>query len=917
MDTENLSKIEKLHDVKQWTLWKFQIKIILKSIKAFEIVEGKKLRPSGSTADNIKEREKWDDLDMRAQRIIVTTVSQQTLLHLVNCSMSKDMWEKLLSVFEQKSETSVHFLQQKFFNAAIEPDQNIITFISHLEEIVQELKDRGENISDSMVMTKILMSLPPSFAHFHSAWDSTESEKKSLDNLRSRLMLEEKRTELRDSCSGENALFAKKTNKKQYDKNPKPGKCRGCFKGYHWRRDCPENPSKSDEKPNTKDALCCQTISEALIGFTDKDSWYLDSGAIEHMSSKREYFRSYALLIEKRPVRIGNGDFMFAIGVGDINVVVFNGEKWLEKHLASVLHVPELHTNLFSQGSVLDKGGSMISNKSRCEFMKDERIVAVGMRENGLYKMLIKTKACANIEYANVAKKCDNIQVWHERLVHQNIKQVKNILRLNKIDFVDAERLNCVACILGKAHRLKFPNKEIKSKACGEVICADLCGPVEIKSVGGSKYYLLIKDEFSRYRTVFFIKEKSEVPDLIKKFITYTKIQFGHTIKVFRTDNGTEFINGPVKRLFDSEGIRFENTVPYTPEQNGLAEREMRTTFEAARTMLHARNLKKSLWAEAVNTAVFVLNRTGTSTCVNKTPYELWCNKEADIKTFKVFGEPVYAHIPKQQRKKLDKKANEYVFVGYGETVKGFRVFDAATNTVKTLRDVYFLDKEFNQNNNVENKQCDEQKDEVILRLDFDPVEDINKNETFQNDETIDLTIQNISDLSSIDPDDTQNDSFQSTSSNETTMIENTLIDSNNESVVEIPTENPTQSVLCDLTQRNVLTKRLRSESVDTRPGTSSANFSSALLAWSDEPDNYDEAMNSKNKKDWIEAMNNEYESLIKNNTWVLVDAPKNEHIIDNKWVSKVKEKPNGEIDRFKARLVARGFTQTYGVNFF
>lgn len=109
-----------------------------------------------------------------------------------------------------------------------------------------------------------------------------------------------------------------------------------------------------------------------------------------------------------------------------------------------------------------------------------------------------------------------------------------------------------------------------------------------------------------------------------------------------RTDNGREFINGTVRQMLEDRGIVHQTSVPYTPAQNGKVEGEMRTVMEAARTMLKEKSLQKDLWAEAVNTAVFILKRTGTSSIVKKTPYELWHNKRFDIKLLKAtFGAKV------------------------------------------------------------------------------------------------------------------------------------------------------------------------------------------------------------------------------------------------------------------------------------
>ncbi|GBP59696.1 Retrovirus-related Pol polyprotein from transposon TNT 1-94 [Eumeta japonica] len=123
----------------------------------------------------------------------------------------------------------------------------------------------------------------------------------------------------------------------------------------------------------------------------------------------------------------------------------------------------------------------------------------------------------------------------------------------------------------------------------------------------------------------------------------------GNKIKIFQSDNGTEFINKEVREVFQNKGIIHQTSVTFTPEQNGVAERENRILVEAARTMLYAKDLPISLWAESVNTAAYVINRTGKSSIEGKSPYELWSSKSYDINNLKIFGTTVYVHIPKEK----------------------------------------------------------------------------------------------------------------------------------------------------------------------------------------------------------------------------------------------------------------------------
>lgn len=159
---------------------------------------------------------------------------------------------------------------------------------------------------------------------------------------------------------------------------------------------------------------------------------------------------------------------------------------------------------------------------------------------------------------------------------------------------------------------------------------------MEVKSLGNSRYFLLLKDDYSHFRIVIFLNRKSKVYEKLKDFFIKAEIITGNKVKIFRSDKGTEFLNENVNKLFEDNGITHQKSVSYTPQQNGRAEREMRTIVESARTMLNGKNLEKELWAEAINTAVFILNRAGTSPVHNKTPYELWCKKTLTLNNYKI-----------------------------------------------------------------------------------------------------------------------------------------------------------------------------------------------------------------------------------------------------------------------------------------
>ncbi|KMQ86814.1 retrovirus-related pol polyprotein from transposon tnt 1-94 [Lasius niger] len=227
-----------------------------------------------------------------------------------------------------------------------------------------------------------------------------------------------------------------------------------------------------------------------------------------------------------------------------------------------------------------------------------------------------------HIQLEVLAAVADTLKTWHEKMAHQNFRHVKQTI-----------------------------------------------------SVGGSRYFLLLKDDFSHFRTIYFIAKKAEVKRCIEDFLRKVEKHCPRGVQTLRTDNGLEFINWHIENLIHQFGIRHQRTIAHSPEQNGSVERENRMIGEAARTIIHAKGFELRFWAEAANTAVHVLNCTGTSSVKGLTPYELWHGRKPDIRHLKIFGEEVYSHIPKAKRQKLNPKGQRGIFVGYEENVKGYRIW--------------------------------------------------------------------------------------------------------------------------------------------------------------------------------------------------------------------------------------------------
>jgi hypothetical protein len=161
-------------------------------------------------------------------------------------------------------------------------------------------------------------------------------------------------------------------------------------------------------------------------------------------------------------------------------------------------------------------------------------------------------------------------------------------------------------------------------------------------------------------------------------------------IKILRSDNGGEYTSKEFVNFFKYVGIKRELTTPYNPQQNGVAERKNITIMEAMKTMIHDQDLPICLWAEVARTTIYVQNRLSHSALGFKTPEEMFSRKKPEVSHLKIFGCPVFVHIPKEKRNKLDPSGKKGIFVGYCEVSKAFKVYILGHHHIEISRDVTF-----------------------------------------------------------------------------------------------------------------------------------------------------------------------------------------------------------------------------------
>jgi transposase InsO family protein len=251
---------------------------------------------------------------------------------------------------------------------------------------------------------------------------------------------------------------------------------------------------------------------------------------------------------------------------------------------------------------------------------------------------------------------------------------------------------HCRGCLLGKMSRNSFRSTRTRGTHIGDIVHSDVCGPFQICTPSGARFFANFKDDFSNFCEIHLLKHKSEVPEAFKKFNAKMKTETGQETKILRTDGGGEFCSKEFEDWLGKAGIAHQVTPPYTPQLNGVAERVNRTVVESARSQMYGKKVPLELWGLAVLCAVYVQNRVISSTG-KVTPFQLWYGKEPDVSHLRTFGSTAFAHVPDEKRRKLDPKATEGIMVGYGDSYRVYKIWDPVDRKIITSRDVVFDEK--------------------------------------------------------------------------------------------------------------------------------------------------------------------------------------------------------------------------------
>lgn len=885
--------------------WKFRMEMILAENEVSETI----LKETDLTQSQLSEKEKavLSKKEAKAKSLIVQCVEDNQLECLRDMKTAFQMWETLREKYEKKGLPGQLYLKKKLLSMKLQEEECLEAFILQFEEVTRKLKCSGAKISDEDLICNILLSLPKSYETIVTVIENTPN--MTFEMVKTKLIAEYEKRKLnkvtkqvqdssyafhsqnRGACfkCGEIGHFKRDCKKdmahgnasgsssgqyrrgtsfertNDYRNGPREYGFNGNHRGhvrnrlnsssgsnFHRSNYAQNNTALENNLESNDESVCffgeVENEKKVLKGVIQ---FFIDSGCTDHMVNEKSYFSDLVMLEE--PIKIAvakNDNFLLAMGVGNIKVVSTVGKEKIDCTIKNVFYIPNLRRNLLSVKRLEMSNIKVLFENAQVRLIsKEGRLIGIGKREN-LYEISFQQ---SNSECLNVESMENGFMKWHKRYGHIGFSGLREIINKGMVVGIEKnikiqEVEFCEPCVNGKITRFPFGTRT-RSERVLEIIHSDVCGPITPQTYDGYRYFVTFIDDFSNFSVLYLIKGKDEVYDKFREFVSMVQAKFNEKISKLRCDNGGEYVSNNFKNFCRERGIILDYTVPYTPQQNGKAERKNRSLVERSRAIIEESGVPKEFWGEAIRTVNYIMNR-GTSASLNGvTPAEIWYHKKPDVSNLRVFGCLGYSHILKEFRNKFDSKTEKCIMMGYSPT--GYRLWSVEKQKIIISRDVEFNENSFffkNKvvdlyDNNLDDKSLDKSYNKESKRDEFDKNEKINEDEI--SDRVLDV-------------------------------------------------------------ERDKRNAKLPSKYDDYElyMAFDACSFVENV------PSSFSDIQGRPDSKSWMKAIGNELKSIEENETWEMVKRPDETDILDTKWVFTYKNLEEKEIDRYKARLVVRGFAQ-------
>lgn len=874
METNTNYGIPKFHG-NDFAAWKIQVCQLLREKRLFNHVDDK-------ATDEDLEDEQWDISDEKAKGIIIRCLANPLVVEFGEEPTAFDMWSKILNAYEKRTAGTKAYLIMKICSCVCDEAKPLEVFFRSYERDLRAFKAAGGTIDDLIAVFMMLSKIPRSYDSVKDSLLTLGEEDLTFDRVKNRLLEAELERKGRDEASrvDEGSTAAFNVKQKRTKKRVNKITCFNCGEQGHKSFKCP-HPKKSTQgnkfggisTSNSSDDKPFAMMTGANSCNDEKDTFRsaIDSGATDHM------FNDVNLLVFSKkltnPMKVStakDGQSITAMKGGTIVATTLVCGRERDITINNALYVPDLKYNLVSVSRMRKAGATVVFEDGKAIISRDGVVVAEGHEEGGLYWLTCKKKSVvANVVHSRI----DENQLWHRRLGHLCMQNVVKLVKMSK--GMSSSLTN--DCLKGKQSRLPFKGTRPRATRPLYLVHSDICGPVNIPTQEGYRYFVTFIDDYTHMTVLYLMKTKDEMFECFKRFKAMSESHFGKRLSNLRCDNGGEYTSRKMKDFCNGEGILIQYTTPYTPELNGVAERMNRTLVEKAKSMLAESDLSTEFWGQAICTAVYLINRSPTDAVKNKTPYEMYHGRKPDLSGLKIFGCHAFVQVPKHKRAKFETNTRKCIMIGYGDN--GYRLWDKNTGEIVLSRDVKFDETRFEE---PEDGGCsfDDNDDEVAQESSAEK----------QTPKVVQTPIPK-------------------------TPVRSTPIPKT--PARSAPVSKSSEVETTPTTGRSVRIRRMPLK-FDDYVMDDDLNSLIALNVgdWLDDvPSRYCDIEDHPDEAKWRSAVDEEIDSLEKNETWTVVKFEPGMKLINSRWIFKQKPEPNDEV-RFKARLVAKGFMQKPGIDY-